>query len=145
MGKHCSCIEFIKAAFLLQVMLESVLVLQSCTLHLSACNEIEGSYDKIIITIVPSHTGKISLTCCHWHCSLTLRTHNNTDRNKLMIFSSMALHYSDNYIVFTLCVQVPTCLENECLHKGSNNQFNSCLCPTPKLLHVLTYKLPTRE
>ena len=32
-----------------------------------AMNEIEGSYDKIIITIVPSYTGKIVLVCCRWH------------------------------------------------------------------------------
>ena len=32
------------------------------------CNEIEGLYDKIIITIVPGYTGKISLVCCCWHC-----------------------------------------------------------------------------
>jgi len=33
------------------------------------CNKIEGSYDEIIITIVPSYTGKnISVICCQWHC-----------------------------------------------------------------------------
>ena len=33
------------------------------------CNKIEGSYDKIIMTIVPNYiTKKISLVCCRWHC-----------------------------------------------------------------------------
>ena len=30
---------------------------------------------------------------------LVLRTHNNTDGNKLVIFSGIALYYGDNYIV----------------------------------------------
>ena len=30
---------------------------------------------------------------------LVVRTHNNTDGNKLMIFSSIALYYGDTYIV----------------------------------------------
>ena len=58
-----------KLYFLLQVTRESVSVLQvmqesvsGTTSHMraSACmrNEIKGSYDKIIITIVPSYTGK---------------------------------------------------------------------------------------
>ena len=33
-------------------------------------DEIEGLYDKIMITIVPSCTRKISLVCYHWHCYL---------------------------------------------------------------------------
>ena len=54
--------------FLLQVTRESVSVLQvtqesvsGTTSHvhcIGTCNEIEGTYDKIIITIVPSYTGK---------------------------------------------------------------------------------------
>ena len=57
-----------KAVFLIQVMLESVSVLQitwesvsGTTSHVCAskrANEIEGSYDKIIIIIVPSYTGR---------------------------------------------------------------------------------------
>ena len=57
-----------KSYFLLQVMQESVSVLQDMrefvsgtTSHMCCvwmCNEIEDSYDKIIITIVPSYTGK---------------------------------------------------------------------------------------
>ena len=56
------------------------------------CNEIEGSYDKIIITIAPSYTGK-NIT------RLLLRTRNNIDGNKLVIFSGIASYYGDNYIL----------------------------------------------
>ena len=51
MGKPCSCMQFIK----------------SCIFYCKSCEnpyqyyksrEIEGSYDKIIITIVPGYTGK---------------------------------------------------------------------------------------
>ena len=59
------------------------------------CNEIEGSYDKIMITIVPSYTEKISP-----FVAVGIVTHaaacNNTDGNKLVIFSGMALYYGDN-------------------------------------------------
>ena len=48
------------------------------------------SYDKIIITIVQSYTGK-NITCL-------LHTHNNTNGNKLVIFSGMTLYYGDTYI-----------------------------------------------
>ena len=52
------------------------------------CNEIKGSYDKIIITTVPSYTRLLPLALL-----LVLRTHNNTDGNKLVIFSSVRLYY----------------------------------------------------
>ena len=58
------------------------------------CNEIEGSYDKIIITIVPSYTGKNTTRLL-----LMLCTRNNTDGNKLVIFSGIALYYGDTYIL----------------------------------------------
>ena len=32
---------------------------------------------------------------------LLLRTHNNTDGNKLVIFSGIDLYYGDTYIIFT--------------------------------------------
>ena len=63
------------------------------------CNEIEGSYDKIIITIVPSYTGKNITRLLLLALLLVLRTHNNTDGNKLVIFSGIALYYGDTYIV----------------------------------------------
>ena len=52
------------------------------------CNEIEGSYDKIIITIVPLSLALLLILC----------TCNNTDGNKLVIFSGIASYYGDNYI-----------------------------------------------
>ena len=63
------------------------------------CNEIEGSYDKIIITIAPSYTGKNITRLSPLALLLVLRTRNNTDGNKLMLFSGIALYYSDNYII----------------------------------------------
>ena len=63
------------------------------------CNEIEGSYDKIIITIVPSYTGKNITRLLLLALLLVLRTRNNTDGNKLVIFSGIALYYGDNYIL----------------------------------------------
>ena len=51
---------------------------------------------SIIITIVPSYTGKkyclLSLTLL-----LMLHTRNNTDGNKLLILYGIALHYGDGY------------------------------------------------
>jgi len=63
------------------------------------CNEIEGSYDKIIITIVPSYTGKNIIRLWPLALLLVLRTRNNTDGNKLVIFSGIAWYYCDNYII----------------------------------------------
>ena len=62
-------------------------------------NEIGGSYDKIIITIVPSYTGKNITRLLPLASLLVLHTRNNTDGNKLVIFSSIALYYGDTYII----------------------------------------------
>ena len=70
-------------------------------------NEIEGSYDKIIITIVPSYTGKNITRLLPLASLLVLCTRNSTDGNKLRIFSSIALYYGDTYIV-TYCTQSDT-------------------------------------
>ena len=61
-----------------------------------------------MITIVPSYTGK------NYHSLLlalllVLHTRNNTAGNKLVIFSGIASHYGDNYIIIAkyigrLCV-----------------------------------------
>ena len=93
MGKPCSCTQFIKSCiFLLQVTRESVSVLQvTC----AASERAMSSYDKIIITIVPSYTRKN----IHLALLLMLRTRNNTDGNKLVIFSGVALYYGDTYIL----------------------------------------------
>ena len=40
------------------MLLKSVSALQAMCTALNICNEIEGSYDEIIITIVPSYTEK---------------------------------------------------------------------------------------
>ena len=53
------------------------------------CNEIEGLYHKIIITIVPSYTRK------KYHSLVAV----GIDDNKLMIFSGIALYYGDTYIL----------------------------------------------
>ena len=50
---------------------------------------------KIIITIVPSYTGKNITRLLPLALLLVLRTRNNTDGNKLVIFSGIALYYGD--------------------------------------------------
>ena len=120
MGKPCSCTQFIKSRIfycksrenpyqycesrenpyqVLQVTRESVSGTTSHVRCVWTCNEIEGSYDKIIITIVPSYTGKNITRLLPLALLLVLRTRNNTDGNKLVIFSGIALYYGDNYIV----------------------------------------------
>ena len=59
----------------------------------------EGLYDKIIITIVPSYTGKNITRLLPLALLLVLRTRNNTDGNKLVIFSRIAWYYGDTYIL----------------------------------------------
>ena len=46
----------------------------------------------------------MSLICCHWHCysCCPLPTTNNTDTNKLVIVSGVALYYGDNYLIAVL-------------------------------------------
>ena len=83
----------------LQVTRQSV---SGTTSLMRTCNEIEGSYDKIIITIVPSYTGKNITRLLPLALLLVLRTRNNTDGNKLVIFSGIALCYGDTYILL-LC------------------------------------------
>ena len=73
MGKPCSCTQFIiKNVFLLQVTRESISVLQvTCAASEHAMKSIEGLYDKIIITIVPSYTGKQY----NWFVAVSIVTH----------------------------------------------------------------------
>ena len=59
------------------------------------CNEIEGSYDKIIITIVPSYTRQNITRLLPLALLLLLHAHNNTDGN--YIFHDNYLHYGDTY------------------------------------------------
>ena len=84
-----------KKLYFLQVMRESVSVLQvmwsresvsGTTSHVCCfwmCNEIEGSENKII---VPSSTGGNITHLLPSVLLLVLRTYNNTDGNKLVIF-----------------------------------------------------------
>ena len=51
---------------------------------------------KIIITIVISYTGKNITRLLPLVLLLVLRTCNNTDGNKLVIFSGIASYYGDN-------------------------------------------------
>ena len=66
----------------LQVTRESVSRISSHVRCVWMCNEIEGSYDKIIITTVPSYSGKNLL----FGAVGIVRTRNNTDGNRLVIF-----------------------------------------------------------
>ena len=86
--------------FLLQVTRESVPGTASHVCCIWACNEIKGSYDKIITTIVSSYTGKNITHLLPLALLLVLYTRNNTDGNKVMIFSGIALYYGDTYIVY---------------------------------------------
>ena len=51
-----------------------------------------------VITIVPSYTGKIITRLLLLALLVMLRTRNNTDSNKLMMFSIIAWYYGDTYI-----------------------------------------------
>ena len=53
----------------------------------------------MIITIAPSYTGKIITCLLLLALLLVLRTYNNTDGNKPVVFSGIALYYGDTYIV----------------------------------------------
>ena len=79
----------------LQVMREFV---SGTTSHVRASECAKKSCDKIIITIVPSCTGKVSLFCCRWHCYSCCTLVDNTDGNKLGIISGIALYCGDTYI-----------------------------------------------
>ena len=110
MGKPCSCMQFIKfTASHVKIRISTTShtrIRISTTSHVrilirycKSRKEIEGSYDKIVITIVPSYTGKIITCLLPLALLLVLRTRKNTDGNKLMIFSGIAWYYGDNYIV----------------------------------------------
>ena len=112
-GKPCSCIQFIKSRIFYCKSCKNPYqyykscenpyqVLQVTHACVWTCNEIEGSYDKIIITIAPSYTGKNIARLLPLALLLVLWTHNNTAGNKLVIFSGKALYYGDNYIILWL-------------------------------------------
>ena len=122
MGKPCSCTQFIKSRIfyyksrenpyqVLQVTRESVSGTTSHMRCVSTCNEIEGSYDKFIITIVPSYTGKNITRLLLLALLLVLCTRNNTDDNKLAIFSGIAIVHSNVIMINAHSIQknMPCC------------------------------------
>ena len=74
----------------LQVTQESVSGTASHVHCVWTCNEAKGSYVEIIITIVPSYTGKKYHSLSLPTAKIFSRTRNNTDSNKLVIFSGTA-------------------------------------------------------
>ena len=59
---------------------------------------------RIIITIVPSYTRK-NITCLlPLVVLLVLHTYNNTECNKLVIFSGRALYYDDTHVILNKLV-----------------------------------------
>ena len=95
MGKPCSCTQFIKSRiFYYKSRKNPYQVLQvTC-----AASE-RAMKSKIIITIVPSYTGKNITRLLPLALLLVLCTRNNTDGNKRVIFSGIALYNGDTYIV----------------------------------------------
>ena len=52
-----------------------------------------------MVKSVPTSTGKNVTSLLPFAMLLMLRTRNNTDGNKLVIFSGIASYYGDNYII----------------------------------------------
>ena len=140
-----------KPYFLLQVTRKSVSVLQVTWESVSGtasharciwtCNEIEGSYDKIIITIAPSYTGKNITRLLPLALLLVLRTHNNTDGNKLVIFCGIAWYYGDNYIIckkfgYGIILSLPACSMCMWITKQSQTPLHAHLFLSFTYLHT---------
>ena len=107
MKKPCRCMQFIKAILFATIKScenlyqyyksqESVLCTECHVRYVWTCNEIESLYDKVIITISTKLYAKNITRLLPLH---VLHTPNNTDGNKLMIFSSVALYYDDTSII----------------------------------------------
>ena len=85
LGKPCSCAQFIN--FTTSHARIRISYYKSYSLHLNVHNEIEGSYDRTIVTIVPNYTGThvlplallLVLHTCNYTDGLVLHTCNNTD------------------------------------------------------------------
>ena len=89
MGKPCSWMQFSeKPYFVLQVTRESVLGTTSHMRCVWTCNEIKGSHDKIIISIVPSHNitavGVVTRAAHLWRTC-------NYSKNKTVISTNQVL------------------------------------------------------
>ena len=59
---------------------------------------------RMINTIVPSYTGKNIIHLLPLALLLVLRTRNNTDGNKLVIFFGIASYYGDYNYISSVCV-----------------------------------------
>ena len=100
------CAVYKELYFLLQVTRESVSVLQvmhaasECAMKLKGLyvNHSTKLYRKNITRLLP-----LALL-------LMLRTHNNTNGNKLVIFSTIALYYGDTYTLSYLWILQHTCV-----------------------------------
>ena len=87
MGKPCSCMQFIKSRIFFNTSHTRIRISTAshARIRIRYCKSRENPYQvlpvlctaseramkskvKIIIAIVPSYTGKISLICCRWHC-----------------------------------------------------------------------------
>ena len=81
MGKPCSCIQFIKVVFLLQVTRKSAgAVSERAMVRMIKSFKYQA---------IPEKLSFVALL-------LVLRTRNNTNSNKLVIFSGIASYYGDN-------------------------------------------------
>ena len=110
MGKPCNCTQFITSRIFYYKSRENPYqycksrenpyqVLQvTCAMSERAMKS-EVRMIKIIITIVPSYTRRNITRLLPLALLLVLHTRNNTDGNKLVIFSGVALYCGDNYII----------------------------------------------
>ena len=81
------------------------------------CNKIKHWYDKIVITIVPSYTRRNITRLLALELLPVLRTHNNTEGNKLMIFSGIALYHGHTCMVYIHTYNLQFTLN--CFNSGS--------------------------
>ena len=106
MGKPCSCIQFIRSCIFttsharIRISTTSYMRIRirycrSRVLHLN----MQWDRSKIIITIVLNYTGKNITRLLPLALLLVHSMSNNTDGNKLRIFSGIALYYGDTYII----------------------------------------------
>ena len=110
MGKPCSCTQLIKS--LLQVMQESISILQVTRESISGAIQVTCAASERtmkskvcmikIITIVPSYTGKNITHLLPLALLLVLRTHNNTEGNKLVVFSGIDLYHGDTRLLYPI-------------------------------------------
>ena len=128
-----------KPYFLLQVTRESVSVLQVTWESVSdtashmcciwTCNEIGGLYGKVVITIIPSYTGKnithlLPLTMLLLMHTVTTQTATNS-----WYFPNIALYYGDTYIATCYIVQSCLCSAFGCDIQYAMEVTNSvCVC-----------------